>query len=718
MYAKRLVLSLILLTSFSGFVFAEVQDASNIPELLLFQELPKVITASKTAQSVETATSIMTVITESDIARSGARTIYEVLKRVPGFFPTSQATWMLVGSRGLISDGNDHILLLIDGHVQNSIVGQGYQQQDMIPTLENVKQIEIIRGPGSVLWGSNAVYGIINIITKDGAKNGGTKVTGGYGHADGMFNANYLYSFGVSDDVKGVLSLNYWQSEGFNRSGKDRNKSAWNKDDAADVKSNVEFPWGMDGSWPPLDKQREGYEMYLKMQVGAGELLGRILETNVVYPWDTWQTTAGSDLSSRKTYLEYRQKSQWFDNFLTLNSSFYGDLLLQNRFPSDTTLFNSQATRKQDQSNEELAFGTEFTGDMTLFQGNALKTGIKAVRTKIGPNRDTRFNAYQNNEDTGSLTPATNTHIGVESGFDNNLAAYFEDQQKLFNDQTTVFVGGRFDWDDFRENKGVFLPRGGIIQSLFSDFTMKYVLNTGYLRPEAVYSKTVGIIVDQQRGPTQGILRVDKSEQVISHDLQVYWKKERTYAAVTAFYETIKDYISFDANFTPQGYKNVGEVYTKGVEFETRYQILDNLYASGNYSYALAKITRNENINPGAVSNDRDVFLNYPQQIFNIGVDYLINANNSVNVNFNGWAKMPYVRSIATANTYGEFDELAGEQYLDFTFTSTKIFGTGLDLTIFAFNLLDNTDKVGMAVNNGVWYPRGRDLGAKLSYMF
>ena len=109
----------------------------------------------------------MSVITARDIERSGYRTVYDVLARVPGFFPSAQATWKLVGTRGLVADGNDHILLLIDGHPQNSIIAHGFQQQDQMPALEKVERIEIIRGPGSVLWGTSAAHAIINVVTKD-----------------------------------------------------------------------------------------------------------------------------------------------------------------------------------------------------------------------------------------------------------------------------------------------------------------------------------------------------------------------------------------------------------------------------------------------------------------------------------------------------------------------------------------------------------------------
>jgi outer membrane receptor protein involved in Fe transport len=632
----------------------------------------------------------------------------------------------MVGSRGMSADCNEHVLYLVDGHVQNSIVGQGYQQQDMLPVLEKVKQIEIIRGPGSVLWGSSAVWGIINIITKDGVKNGGNQVTTGYSNADGLFNANYQYSFASGDNTNGILSLSYWQSEGFNRSGKTTTKNDWwNATTNPDVKSNIEFPWGAEGGWQPLDKMREGYEMYAKINLGDNKILGRLVESNIAYPWDTWQFKDGADLTMRKAYLEFRNTSK-FSDAVTMESSFYGDLMLQNRFPSDTSLFKPDSTGStitsyqtvfQDQSNEELAFGAESMATLKVLDNNDLKVGLKAVRTKVGPNRDTRFNTILNSEDTSpSITPQQNTHIGVESGFDNNLAAYAEDIYTLGS--TKIFAGGRFDWDDFRENTGIFLPRGGVIQSL-GDLTAKYIVNTGYFRPELVSSKTLGVISDPTRGPTQNILRIDKSEQIISNDLQISWKSGKNYAALTAFYEDIKNYFSFDANNNPQGYKNMGDAYTKGVELEGKYETIPNLFINANYSLAIAKLVKS--INRGAQTNDQDEFLNYPQNLFNVGLDYLINDVNSVNLNVNGWSKMYIVLPITQADpaiTEYQFSELKSEVYLDLAYNSKHILGTTLGLTVFVNNLLNNTDAVGLMVNNGVWYHMGRNIGATLSYAF
>jgi len=80
----------------------------------------EVVTASRAEEKLTRAASIMTVITGTEIERAGFRTIYDALARVPGFFPSSQATWKLVGTRGLVADGNDHILLCSTGEVVTS----------------------------------------------------------------------------------------------------------------------------------------------------------------------------------------------------------------------------------------------------------------------------------------------------------------------------------------------------------------------------------------------------------------------------------------------------------------------------------------------------------------------------------------------------------------------------------------------------------------------
>ncbi|MBU1699785.1 MAG: TonB-dependent receptor [Candidatus Eisenbacteria bacterium] len=684
-------------------------------ESLLFQEIPSVFTASKTDQEIERATAVVTVITDEDIQRWGARTLYEVLKRVPGFFPSSQATWTLTGSRGLTSDGNDHVLLLIDGHVQNSIIGQGYQQQDMLPILQKVKKIEIVRGPGSVLWGSSAVMGVINIITKDG--DGGEEsdhTSVAYGARDGMLNANFIRTLGSpGGELSGIVSLSYWESKGYNRPDKSGDGTAWDSAEADNVEGNVEFPWGRIGDWPPIDQHKDGWEIYSKIKVGtAHEFLARVAESRVVYPWDTWMNNPGSELTMRKTYLSYKHNKH-VNEKVSINSTIYGDILLQNRFPSYAELFRSgegdNRDHMQDQSNEERAFGAEFAATLNFTNSNRAIAGLKAVRVMVGPNRDSRFDIAEN-----TPTSTDYPYIGVESGYDNTLAAYFEDTWDFNNRRTTAFLGSRLEYNDFREEKAVLLPRGGLIHSLTDNLTMKYVYNSGYLRPNAVYSKTSGIIVDENRGPNQDILLVDKSERIQNHEVQIYLKDRRNYAGINLFYMMIDNYISFDANNLPQGYKNLGEAVSTGFELEARRQLGERWNLYGNYSYVKAELDNSQH--QGALTNDKNQTLNYPRHMYNLGCSWVNRGNNTLNLNLNGWRDMYIVKPLNSEGSGGEFGYLAGEMYFDVDYRFNRLFHSSLELSIFCMNMFDNTDEIGMIVNNGVWYPRGRNIGLSLGY--
>lgn len=683
-------------------------------EFLLFEEIPSVYTASKTDQAVERATAVVTVVTEEDIRRSGARTLYEVLKRVPGFFPSSQATWTLTGSRGLTSDGNDHVLLLIDGHVQNSIVGQGYQQQDMLPVLDKVHKIEIVRGPGSVLWGSSAVMGVINIITKS-ETTGDDDVAIGYGARDGMLSASMTRALGNElGGPSGIVSLSYWKSDGYNRPDRSDTGAAFSKEEADAVHANVEFPWGRVGDWPSIDRHKGGWEIYSRINFGDdNELLARLAESRVVYPWDTWLDNPGSELRMRKTYAVYRHRDQLGER-VALESTVFGDMLLQNRFPDASELFQSGSgenrPRMQDQSNEERALGAEVSADVRFTENQHATFGIKAVHASIGPNRDARFDIAEN-------VPASTEYpyVGVESGNDNTTAAYFEDIWDVNDKKTTLFVGSRIEYNDFREEKAVLLPRGGVIHSLTDASTVKYVFNTGYLRPNAVYSKTSGIIVDDRRGPNQDFLLVDKSESIQNHEVQWYWRTDQRYLAVNTFYMRITNYISFDANNTPQGYKNLGDAESRGIEVEGRQRLGQSWDVYTNYSFVRAELDKSQH--QGALTNDDNQTLNYPSHIYNLGATWLgWDGARSLDLHLGGWSKMQIVKPLSGDGAGGQFGTLDGEYYVDLTYQHPNVFGSATDLSVFCMNVLDNTDAVGMIVNNGVWYPRGRNVGATLRY--
>lgn len=142
----------------------------------------KVTSVSKKEQKMSQAAAAIFVITQEDIVRSGATNIPDLLRMVPGM-DVSQInanTWA-VSARGFNDQFSNKLLVLIDGRAVYTplLGGVNWDTQDV--PLEDIDRIEVIRGPGAVIWGANAVNGVINIVTKKAADTQGALVTAGGG---------------------------------------------------------------------------------------------------------------------------------------------------------------------------------------------------------------------------------------------------------------------------------------------------------------------------------------------------------------------------------------------------------------------------------------------------------------------------------------------------------------------------------------------------------
>jgi iron complex outermembrane receptor protein len=150
----------------------------------------EVTSGAKKEEPVQRTAAAIFVITSEDIRRSGATTLPDVLRIVPGLdvAQTSANAWT-VSSRGFSGVSSDKILVLIDGRTVYSPIFSGvlWDAQDLL--LADVDRIEVIRGPGAALWGTNAVNGVINIITKPASKTQGGIVTAAGGNVEGGYGA-------------------------------------------------------------------------------------------------------------------------------------------------------------------------------------------------------------------------------------------------------------------------------------------------------------------------------------------------------------------------------------------------------------------------------------------------------------------------------------------------------------------------------------------------
>jgi len=153
----------------------------------------EVTTASKEPVKVSQTPAAIFVVTQDDIRRSGATSLPEALRLVPGVeVARIDSNQWSVGVRGFGSSLSRSVLVLIDGRSVYTplFAGVFWNVQDTL--LEDVDRIEVIRGPGGTVWGANAVNGVINIITKSAKETHGALISTGGGNLDqGFVNIRY-----------------------------------------------------------------------------------------------------------------------------------------------------------------------------------------------------------------------------------------------------------------------------------------------------------------------------------------------------------------------------------------------------------------------------------------------------------------------------------------------------------------------------------------------
>jgi iron complex outermembrane recepter protein len=182
-----LTILLLAATSLAQMQVASSNEGDKPLKQLSLQELAQieVTTTSKEPVRANQTAAATYVVTDEEIRRSGATSIADALRLVPGVEVgrIDSHTWA-VGMRGLQNNFSKSVLVLIDGRSVYTplFAGVYWDVQDMI--LQDIDRIEVIRGPGATIWGPNAVNGVINIITKDSADTQGALVSVSGGNVD------------------------------------------------------------------------------------------------------------------------------------------------------------------------------------------------------------------------------------------------------------------------------------------------------------------------------------------------------------------------------------------------------------------------------------------------------------------------------------------------------------------------------------------------------
>ncbi|MDP1644238.1 MAG: TonB-dependent receptor [Thiobacillus sp.] len=190
----------------NGALTSPAQALAEVSETDFFDDLPVVLSASRLSQPVNEAPAAVTVIDQDMIRASGFRDIPDLFRLVPGFTVayTRDNTWG-VGYHGLADAFSRRMQVLIDGRsVYTASFGE-VPWASLPLSIEDIERIEVVRGPNSASYGSNAFFGIINIITKDAAQVPGSHLSVQAGD-QGMGGTMFRYGDG-KDDLRYRLTL-------------------------------------------------------------------------------------------------------------------------------------------------------------------------------------------------------------------------------------------------------------------------------------------------------------------------------------------------------------------------------------------------------------------------------------------------------------------------------------------------------------------------------
>jgi len=229
-------------------------EESELELLFTHPEVVSGATKSQAPEDLRDAPAVVTVLTAEDLAHWGVRTLSDVLNVVPECYIGGDDSYLLAGLRGFAQDGsfNDRILVLLDGHVLDepfgAYVGVG---SDLPLDFSMIERIEVISGPVSALYGSNAFFGAINIVTRhargktgrvfgDWGNVGFYRGTASWGNGSNGAEPWHVETYATANSIDGELEqTNDALSTYSNRGKAGYDEHAWDRNASAFVRAST-----------------------------------------------------------------------------------------------------------------------------------------------------------------------------------------------------------------------------------------------------------------------------------------------------------------------------------------------------------------------------------------------------------------------------------------------------------------------------------------------
>jgi iron complex outermembrane receptor protein len=514
-------------------------------ERVLLQEIPSVYSASKYEQKVTEAPSSVSIVTADEIKKYGYRTLADILRSIRGFYVTYDRNYSYLGVRGFARPGdyNARVLLLVDGHRLNENVFDGVLiGTEFVLDVDLIERVEIIRGPSSSLYGNNAFFAVINVITRRGRDLQGAEISGEAGSFD-TYKGRLSYGRKLQNGLEALLSGSFYTSEGQRLFFKEFDDPATNHGVAEDSDDD------------------QFYSAFGKLSWRDFTLQGAFVSREKGIPTGAFGTVFNdprSRTTEERAYLDLTYAHNFGTQWGVLARLFYdryyydGDYLYD--YPPVTL-------------NKEQAWGEWWGGEL---QGT----------TRILPRQSLTFGVeYRNNfrQELRSFDQDPFLLFMDENRNSSIWALYAQDEITLLKN-LTLNVGVRYDhYDTFG---GTTNPRAALIYTPFKDTIVKLLYGTAFRAPNfyELYVSSVGFKPNPDLQPET----ITTYELILEQYLGTHLR-----GTAAAFSYTIDNLISQRTDPTDGliGYQNVDGARAYGLELELEGKWASGLSGRISYTY-------------------------------------------------------------------------------------------------------------------------------------
>jgi iron complex outermembrane receptor protein len=509
-----------------------LEELMNIP----------VYAASRHEQKGSEAPASVTIVTSEQIRRYGWQTMTDILGGVRGFYVSKDRNYDYVGVRGFLRPGdyNLRILQLVDGHrVNDMIYGQSSYGRDFPVDVDLIDRVEIVRGPTSSLFGSNAFFAVVNVITRRGEALKGGEFSGEAGRYD-TYKGRATIGSRLTGGMEYLLSATGYKSRGQDLSFPE----------FADPATNNGIASGMDG-------ERQG-GVFGSASLGDFDVRGAYSSRMKEVPtasygtifndprFKTWDDRAWMDLSWRKAFGDRTEATArvYYDWYHYYGNYPFAGVDNTGGSPVDSTYINKDGARSQWYGVEALV---------------SHRIGGTHRATAGGEVRNTfQLDQWNYNENPYSL--------GLDDRRTEQLYALFLQDEITLGGGLIVNAGLRF--DHYSSFGGTTNPRLAVLWTPRPGTTLKLLYGSAFRAPNAyeMFYNDGGLT--QLANPTLTPETIRTYEAVLEQSAG-----DKVRFTVTGFHNRIKGLISqelfvpADPN-SPFIYRNVGETWATGGEAE------------------------------------------------------------------------------------------------------------------------------------------------------